>query len=146
MRVRGLLAWYARWRRNGPLPALTAALSAGDVRHGVAALRVALRVAEWGAVSSSRADIVVVNVALPFVAALARLNGDEARADWARAVYEAWPGLPSNQIVREMARTLGLARLPRGAVAQQGLHHLWQTACREKQCARCPCNCSHLLH
>ena len=48
--------------------------------------------------------------------------------------------------VREMARTLGLARLPRGALAQQGLHHLWQSACREKRCDRCPCNCSNLLH
>lgn len=146
MRARGLLAWYARWRRSGPWPALAAALSSGDARHGVTALRAVLRVADRGAVSASRADIVAVNVALPFIAALATLQRNEALSDRARAVYEAWPGLPSNQIVREMARTMGLARLPRGAVAQQGLHHLWQTACREKQCARCPCNCSHLLH
>ena len=146
MRARGLLAWYARWRRNGPWPVLATALSAGGARHGVTALRAALRVAERGAVSPSRADIVAVNVALPFAAALARLNGDAALDNRARAIYEAWPGLSSNQIVREMACTLGLARVPRGAVAQQGLHQLWQTACREKQCARCPCNCSHLLH
>lgn len=146
MRARGLLAWRARWRQAGPWPALAAALSAGDARHGVAALRAALRVADRGAVSPSRADIVAVNVALPFAAALAALQRDEALAGRALDVYKAWPGLPSNQIVREMARTLGLARLPRGAVAQQGLHHLWQTVCREKDCARCPCNCSHLLH
>jgi hypothetical protein len=73
-------------------------------------------------------------------------TGDSALASRARMVYQAWPGLPSNQIVREMARTLGLARLPRGALAQQGLHHLWQHACREKRCDRCPCNCSNLLH
>ena len=146
MRARGLLAWYARWRRDGPWPALAAALSTGNARHGVAALRAALRVADRGAVSSSRADIVAVNIALPFAAALATLQRNEALGNRARAVYEAWPGLPSNQIVREMARTLGLARLPRGAVAQQGLHHLWQHTCREKDCARCPCNCSHLLH
>ena len=150
MRARGLLAWYARWRETGPWPSLAAALSTGeahrDASHGVLALRMALRVAERGAVSSSRADIVAVNVALPFAAAFATLRRDEALAGRALAVYEAWPGLPSNQIVREMAHTLGLARMPRGAVAQQGLHHLWHHACREKQCARCPCHCSNLLH
>lgn len=146
MRARGLLAWHTRWRRTGPWPALAAALSAGDARQGVIALRAALRVAERGAVSPGRANIVAVNVALPFAAALATLHDDEALAHRARAVYEAWPGLTSNQIVREMARTLGLARLPRGALAQQGLHHLWRHTCREKQCARCPCNCSNLLH
>ena len=146
MRARGLLAWHARWRRTGPWPALAAALNARDARQRVAALRAALRVAERGAISPGRADIVAVNVALPFAAALAALRQDEALAGRARAVYAAWPGLPSNQIVREMARTLGLARLPRGALAQQGLHHLWRHTCREKQCARCPCNCSHLLH
>jgi hypothetical protein len=146
MRARGLLAWHTRWRRTGPWPALAAALSAGDARQGVIALRAALQVAERGAVSPGRANIVAVNVALPFAAALATLHDDEALAHRARAVYEAWPGLTSNQIVREMARTLGLARLPRGALAQQGLHHLWRHTCREKQCARCPCNCSNLLH
>jgi uncharacterized protein DUF2851 len=146
MRVRGLLAWHARWRRTGPWPALAAALNIGDVRQGVIAVRAALRVDERGAVSPGRANIVAVNVALPFAAALAASRQDEALANRARAVYEAWPGLPSNQIVREMARTLGLARLPRGALAQQGLHNLWRYTCREKQCARCPCNCSNLLH
>ena len=146
MRARGLLVWYTRWRSAGPWPALAAALGAGDARYGVAALRAALRAPERGAVSTGRADIVAVNVALPFAAAFAMLQRDNALTNRARAVYAAWPGLPSNQIVREMARTLRLSRLPRGAVAQQGLHHLWQHVCREKQCARCPCNCANLLH
>ncbi|HEU5348234.1 MAG TPA: DUF2851 family protein [Ktedonobacterales bacterium] len=139
MRARGLLAWHARWRRTSPWRSLEAALCAGDARHAVQALLTALRVAEHGAVSPGRAAIVAVNVVLPFAAALATRRDDTALASRARAVYEAWPSLPSNQIVREMARTLGLVRLPRGAAAQQGLHHLWQHTCREKQCGRCPC-------
>ena len=132
--------------KTGPWRALELALGAGDERHAVKALLAALRVTENGAVSSGRAAIAVVNVILPFAMALAGGRQDVALASRAQAVYQAWPGLPSNQIVREMARTLGLARLPRGAVAQQGLHHLWQHACREKRCDHCPCNCSHLLH
>jgi hypothetical protein len=146
MRARGLLAWHARWRTTGPWRALELALGSGDERHAVKALLAALRVTENGAVSPGRAAIAVVNVVLPFATALAEVRQDAALASRAQAVYQAWPGLPSNQIVREMARTLGLARLPRGAVAQQGLHHLWQHACREKRCDRCPCNCSNLLH
>lgn len=146
LRARGLLEWYGRWRRAGPWAVLEPLIRSGEPRQAVRALLAALRVAEKGAVSQGRADIVAVNVALPFAAALAAITGDSALASRARAVYQAWPGLPSNQIVREMARTLGLARLPRGALAQQGLHHLWQSACREKRCDRCPCNCSNLLH
>lgn len=139
MRARGLLAWYERWQHDGPWAALDPLIRAGEPRQAVRALLTALGVAEKGAVSSGRAAIVAVNVALPFAAAIAATTGDGALADRAEAVYQAWPGLPSNQIVREMARTLGLARLPRGALAQQGLHHLWQHACREKRCDRCPC-------
>jgi hypothetical protein len=146
MRARGLLTWYGRWRRDGPWAALEPLIRIGETRQAVRALLAALRVAEKGAVSPGRAAIVAVNVTLPFAAAVAVTTGDSALASRARMVYQAWPGLPSNQIVREMARTLGLARLPRGALAQQGLHHLWQHACREKRCDRCPCNCSNLLH
>ena len=146
LRARGLLAWHVRWRRDGPWAALEPVISSGEPRQAVQALLAALRVVEKGAVSPGRAAIVAVNVALPFAAAIAATTGDSALASWARAIYQAWPGLPSNQIAREMARTLGLARLPRGALAQQGLHQLWQHACREKRCDRCPCNCSNLLH
>ncbi len=146
MRARGLMAWYGRWRRDGPWAALEPVIRSGEPRQAVRALLAALRVEEKGAVSPGRAAIVAVNVALPFAEALAAITGDSALASRARAVHTAWPGLPSNQIVREMARTLGLTRLPRGALAQQGLHHLWQHACREKRCDRCPCNCSNLLH
>lgn len=146
LRARGLLAWHARWRRSGPWSSLETAIRSDNPRLAVRALLVALRVGEGGAVSPGRAAIVVVNVGLPFAAALAMLRNDDALAVQAMTVYREWPGLPSNAIVREMARTLGLARRPQGAVAQQGLHHLWQHVCREKRCDLCPCNCSHLLH
>lgn len=146
MRARGLLAWRTRWRHAGPWATLEPTLRIAQPRIAVKALAGALRVAEQGAVSPGRAAIVAVNVVLPFAAAYGRVHGDGALVRQSHDVYRAWPGLPSNQIVREMARTLGLARLPRGALAHQGLHHLWQHTCREKRCERCPCNCPHMLH
>lgn len=146
-RLAGLLALLERWGWASPLATLIAALEAGGRRAeaagACATLTEALRVAEGGAISAGRARILVFNVALPAVVAWARAqplaSGPRALERLALEAVAALPGLPSNQITREMARQLGLARLPGGALAQQGLHHLWARACREKRCAACPC-------
>ena len=168
LRLRGLLAWHERWATSGPWTPIQHALMANDlaevaggangalvggdgganvaqratgqaVSKAARRLLAALRVG-GGAVSAGRAVILAANVALPFAAAWATLVGDDALAAQARRVYVAMPGAPSNQITREMARQLGLPRAPDGAAAQQGLHHLWATYCREKRCLGCPCN------
>jgi Protein of unknown function (DUF2851) len=146
-RLDGLLALLDRWGWASPLATLIAALEAGARRAGASgaaqALTEALRVVERGAVSPGRARILAFNVALPAIVAWARSQSDDpasvALERMARAVVGALPGLPSNQITREMTRQLGLARLPGGALAQQGLHHIWSRACREKRCDACPC-------
>jgi hypothetical protein len=144
-RLAGLLSLLDRWRVTGPLAALTHALEAGAERAGASgaahACTEALRVAERGAVAPGRARILAVNVALPFIVAWARSQpaAPPTLAALALAATEALPGLPSNQITREMTRQLGLPRLPSGAVAQQGLHHIWARHCREKRCGGCPC-------
>jgi len=146
-RLDGLLALLGRWGWASPLATLIAALEAGAQRAGASgaalALTEALHVAERGAVSPGRARILAFNMALPAIVAWARLQPDDpARVvleRLARAAVDALPGLPSNQITREMTRQLGLPRLPGGALAQQGLHHLWSRACREKRCDLCPC-------
>ena len=148
-RLAGLLALFERWGASGPLAALVGALWTGAKRAGAAgagrALVDALTVAERGAVSSGRARILACNVALPAVVAWARgqpgAEGAEALGALALAAMETLSGLPSNQITREMTRQLSLPRLPSGALAQQGLHHLWAHHCREKRCDGCPCAC-----
>src|SRR5258708_5974373 len=92
-----------------------------------------------GAISPGRAAILATNVALPFAAAWGTQTDDAAFTRRALEAFSALPGLPSNAITRTMARQLGLPRLPAGAQAQQGLHHVWATHCREKRCAGCPC-------
>jgi hypothetical protein len=134
IRLVGLLTLWERWRSTGPWQPLHAALISGPTPV-IRALRVS-----GGAISTSRARIMAANVVFPFAAALAAQIGDAALADRARSTYLALPGLPSNQITREMMRQLGLARRPDGAAAQQGMHHLWARWCHAKDCARCPCN------
>ncbi len=99
----------------------------------------ALQVKPSDAVSPGRARILAFNVALPFIAAWAHKTQRDELETLAFAAAATLPGLPSNQITREMARQLGLPRLPSGALAQQGAHHIWARWCREKKCASCPC-------
>jgi hypothetical protein len=139
MRLDGLLALFDRWERGGPWDVLRGALNDGPPRAAARNLIAHLSVS-GGSVSPGRAGIVVTNVALPFAAAYADHTDDTALGDRARRIYLAMPGLPSNQITREMRRQLCLPRSPAGASAQQGLHHIWASWCRDKRCAECPCN------
>lgn len=141
-RVVGLLAWRDRWHTAGPWQPLLLALQSGDARRAGRALIEELRV-PGGAVSPGRAAIVVANVVLPFATAWAEAKGMATLAERTHAIYRALPGLPSNQITRAMTAQLGLGRLPTGAAAQLGLHHIWVHWCRTKSCANCPCNLHH---
>jgi hypothetical protein len=142
-RVEGLLALWGRWRATGPLTVLRDALALGGARAGARgagrALAAELASSGKGAVSPGRARIIAINVALPVLLLDARDTRDAARWNLVSATIETFPGLPSNQLTRVMAAQLGLARAPVGALAQQGLHHIWERHCREKRCAGCPC-------
>jgi hypothetical protein len=137
-RQRGLENWFTRWRSDGPWDALEPLLRAGDEHTAGAALARALTAASEGAISPGRAAIVVANVALPFALTRADQTDDHELARRVHAVYATLPGLPSNTITRLLTRQLGLARMPAGAQAQQGLHHVWARWCREKRCETCP--------
>lgn len=146
VRLGGLCEWYDRWRATGPLAALSAALAAGTRQRGATgaarALTAALVVPDHGAVSVGRARILAINVALPALVIWANSATQPDTATLARAAAEELAAPPSNQITREMTRQLGLSRLPRGAISQQGAHHIWAHWCREKRCDRCPCAAS----
>lgn len=88
-------------------------------------------------VSAARADILLCNVILPFMAAIALIERDEALGKLALQLYKAHPGLTSNRITRMMTAQLGLGAEPRGACTQQGLHYIYQQTCRAKLCEEC---------
>lgn len=141
-RLDALLRLHARWAETGPWEPLRRALVAGSARAAAEALPRALHAAANGStgLSPGRARIAITNAVLSFALAHATLEGDGALRGRALAVYDALPGLQSNAITRLMSRQLGMVRLPAGTSAQQGLHHLWSTWCREKRCEDCPCN------
>lgn len=87
--------------------------------------------------SLARADILIINVVFPFALAVALLEGNAGLAEHVYELYSAHPGLPSNCVTRTMCAQLGLAAHPAGSCQQQGLHYIYQQACRVKNCEYC---------
>jgi hypothetical protein len=87
--------------------------------------------------SLARTDILLINVILPFAAAVALLENDTPLFMQAERLYVEHPGLPSNTITRAMCRQLQLLQEPVGSCQQQGLHYIYQQTCREKRCELC---------
>lgn len=87
--------------------------------------------------STARADILICNVVLPFAAAIALLENDTHLAEQAESLYVRYPALCSNTITRAMCQQLQLSREPQSACQQQGLHYIYASTCREKQCVQC---------
>jgi hypothetical protein len=131
-RCRGLAHLAARWASQGP-DASPAELALGAVRAAAAARRPRLwqfaLVDPW--IGRGRAQGVAVNVLLPFACA--------AGSPEAATLFERLPGEPANRAVRYMAAQLAAPGLRfRTACQQQGLLHLFKTACADRLCERCP--------
>ena len=162
-RCRGLAELAARWTVVGATephagaawdPAVTGAphtrgvIRCGPAEHVLEAVRQAARVRRpnlWRLVKASpwigrgRAQVVAINVLLPFAAA--------AGAAEAASLFERYPGEPSNRVVRYMAAQLGGGPELRfrGACLQQGLLHLFKLTCAGRICERCPARAEHAL-
>lgn len=128
-RLQALRKLIQQWRASGVWE---------TIRHivGNRQLIQALR-AIFPGISSSRADIVICNVVLPFAVAVAIREDDTALYTRARQAYLDYAGLASNQVTRAMSKQLRLSREPDNACQQQGLHHIYTQTCREKRCGTC---------
>jgi hypothetical protein len=135
-RCRGLAELAARWARSA-----TPARERGPAEQVLEAVRQAAlarrprlwplaRASPW--IGRGRAQVVVVNVLLPFAAAAGLAE--------AAALFERLPGEPTNRIVRYMAGQLGGSEQMRfrGACQQQGLLQLFKLTCASRVCERCP--------
>ncbi|MBX5449390.1 MAG: DUF2851 family protein [Thermogemmatispora sp.] len=131
-RLRTLSLLIARWSVTGAWATFRPALSSKTTRRAIAELRAAL-----APLSSTRSDILICNVILPFAYAIALTEANTALAEQARQIYLSYPALPTNQITRAMSRQLLLPSEPRQACQQQGLHHIYQETCRAKRCGIC---------
>ncbi len=95
---------------------------------------------EGALVGASRAADIVVNVALPWLTAAARREGDAAQAERCLDAYGAHPPLAANRLTRRMEvmlRERGAAELPRTAAIQQGMIRLYKRRCDGLLCEGC---------
>lgn len=129
-RLQALRKLIEQWRASGAWNIMRKLLTTPyDMANTLRAL--------FPGISSSRADIVICNVVLPFALAVAIREDDTALYARVRRVYLDYPGLASNQVTRAMSKQLRLSREPGGACQQQGLHHIYTQTCREKRCGTC---------
>jgi len=135
-RLHALSAWLTRWQEDGAWNTLSRELyqTGRDVKATASALRAALH-----PLSRARADILIVNIVLPFAAAIAVLENDPRLAARAQQIFLAYPGLVSNRITRGMKTQLQLPTEPAQACLQQGLQHIHTHTCRAKACQDCLC-------
>ncbi|MCA1644094.1 MAG: DUF2851 family protein [Chloroflexi bacterium] len=131
-RCRGLAELAARWtaeRWRGPADQVLEVIAQAASSASRPSLWRLVRAAPW--IGRGRAQVVAINVLLPFAAA--------AGLDAAAGLFERLPGEPSNRVVRYMAQQLGAPSVQfRGACHQQGLLHLFQMTCAARRCERCP--------
>jgi uncharacterized protein DUF2851 len=138
-RLRALAHMLERWYTPGIwLTLRTIILSAAEHDLALNSVHTALRTlfGDLG-LSLERSDILVINVVLPFAAAIALLEQDTYLGERAQQLYLSHAGLSSNRITRMMCTQLQLDRMPRGSCRQQGLHHVYQQTCRAKLCNLC---------
>ncbi|MBI4339716.1 MAG: DUF2851 family protein [Chloroflexi bacterium] len=116
-------------------PGLVLSLKAPVLQGSAAALLGALTVARGGGslIGRDRALDIAVNAVLPTLHALGTLGGDTALAEGSLALYRRAPRLGDNEVLREMARLLGLSQggLGRTARQQQGALHLYKALLEE---------------
>jgi hypothetical protein len=138
-RLRVLRRLVIEWQPVGIWRTLYALLASSP--RGSAALEQALEALRSAfyrlGCSPARSDILICNVVLPFAAAVALLEHDDALGRLAQKLYELHHGLPPNRVTRMMTAQLRLSEEPRGNCRQQGLHYIYQQTCREKRCELC---------
>ncbi len=89
----------------------------------------------------NRAEVIVVNVLLPFAVAWGQVNDCPGPAEKALEIYGRYPVLPENTLERHMRRQLGVSRYSvNSARRQQGLIHIYKTLCSQGKCDECPLN------
>ena len=123
------------WMRTGEVLLVSAEGLLGR-KYGLRLTRPAVVPALLG---RSRADVIVVNVLLPFAVAWGRANSRPELAEKASEMYRRYPVLAENTLERHMRNQLGISRcLVNSARRQQGLIHIYQTLCSQGKCGECP--------
>ena len=142
VRLAGAGALLARWGRRGPVASLTDL----PLGKGIGHLRRAFAVpaAEAGLslrgslIGAGRADVLALNVALPFLGAWWQRARDTRRWQEVADLYRSYTALEADNVVRRMTDALGLQGQRLRGCQQQGLHHLYRRYCLRARHAVCP--------
>jgi hypothetical protein len=87
----------------------------------------------------NRAEVIVVNVLLPFAAAWGEETSRPDIAARAKELYQRYPAITENSLEKHMRRQLGISRCTVGSARrQQGIIHIYKTLCSQGKCAECP--------
>jgi hypothetical protein len=92
-------------------------------------------------IGRSRAQDIVVNAILPFTFAWAELTFQPELKEHALGLYQGYPKLSENKITRRMSGLLFAERgcsVVNSAQRQQGLLHLYDSFCKQRNCIACP--------
>jgi hypothetical protein len=139
-RLRQFSLMWRRWQARGGWTILRESLLKSEtVKGSCEALRAALR-----PLGRARADILVINIVLPFALAVAGLENEPRLSTRAYQVYLGYPELTSNRVTRMMSSQLQLSAEPEQAALQQGLHHIYTHTCQSKNCQDCLCGGARL--
>ncbi len=127
-------------RRQGILAGLMGKVSEASGRDDLTRSLIVGREGYGAALlGAGRADIIAVNVLLPFAAARANFTGQPELARKAFSLYASYPRLGTNSVESQMMAQLGMGRrLVNSARRQQGLLHLYKTLCAQDGCRHCP--------
>ncbi|MDA1227195.1 MAG: DUF2851 family protein [Chloroflexi bacterium] len=97
--------------------------------EGASGLEAIFRVKPF--IGAGRAGDITVNVALPFLRALAQRESYAELAELTLNAYKKFPGLADNEITREMRKQMGLpSKSSLSARRHQGLMHLYRSSRR----------------
>jgi hypothetical protein len=99
-----------------------------------------------GLVGRERASEVVVNAVLPLLFALGRVWDHRLLAETSLEIYRSFPRWAPNRLAQGMAEQIAGpdgVRLADTACRQQGLLHIFRTACEMHECATCPAFAGH---
>lgn len=88
-------------------------------------------------VGASRADEIIVNVLLPFMAVYFDLFGDEKHARKVIDIYNVYLQQGENNIIRLVSEGLELNELKKSTVYTQGMIELFRNYCSKNRCMEC---------
>lgn len=88
-------------------------------------------------IGASRADEIVVNVMLPFMAVYFDLFSDEKHARKVIDIYNVYLQQGENNIIRKVSEGLGVQDLKNSTVYTQGMIELFRNYCSKNRCMEC---------